>query len=229
MTGERPAAMQTGSAGLSNSSRCIVALLAACALHARWLRAQLASWPNTAWIQHPSRTLLTRWTVTTRLCSLCLRPFSWTVYGFVLGKHKRTGTIRLISCFKSVELKCNVKKMRKVKQGNWAGAQLIGAGASLIPTDPRTRTRVRGVEMDLFCIIRSTTGWRWREWHKKFKRHQTNPCYCNECAACCAVRSAMTPAQAFASRFTAVFTVIASLERDINDLETSIHFCIFWT
>ncbi|KAJ0182860.1 hypothetical protein K1T71_002229 [Dendrolimus kikuchii] len=43
LNGERPAAMQTGSAGLSNSSRCIIALLAACALHARWLRAQLAS------------------------------------------------------------------------------------------------------------------------------------------------------------------------------------------
>lgn len=44
IAGERPAAMQTGSAGLSNSSRCILALLAACALHARLLRALLASW-----------------------------------------------------------------------------------------------------------------------------------------------------------------------------------------
>ncbi|XP_052748904.1 zwei Ig domain protein zig-8-like isoform X5 [Galleria mellonella] len=43
LNGERPAAMQTGSAGLSNSSHCIIALLAACALHARLLRAQLAS------------------------------------------------------------------------------------------------------------------------------------------------------------------------------------------
>ncbi|CAB3251063.1 unnamed protein product [Arctia plantaginis] len=43
VAGERPAAMQTGSAGLSNSSRCIVALLVACVLHARMLRAQLAS------------------------------------------------------------------------------------------------------------------------------------------------------------------------------------------
>ncbi|XP_047530837.1 zwei Ig domain protein zig-8-like isoform X2 [Vanessa atalanta] len=43
LNGERPAAMQTGSAGLSNSWRCVIALLAACALHARLLRAQLAS------------------------------------------------------------------------------------------------------------------------------------------------------------------------------------------
>ncbi|XP_026737697.1 peroxidasin homolog isoform X3 [Trichoplusia ni] len=43
LNGERPAAMQTGSAGLSNSSCCIAALLAACVLHARLLRAQLAS------------------------------------------------------------------------------------------------------------------------------------------------------------------------------------------
>ncbi|XP_053621762.1 uncharacterized protein LOC128681677 isoform X3 [Plodia interpunctella] len=43
LNGERPAAMQTGSAGLSNSSHCIVALLCACVLHARLLRAQLAS------------------------------------------------------------------------------------------------------------------------------------------------------------------------------------------
>ncbi|CAG9796816.1 unnamed protein product [Diatraea saccharalis] len=43
LNGERPAAMQTGSAGLSNSSRCILALLVACVLHARLLRAQLAS------------------------------------------------------------------------------------------------------------------------------------------------------------------------------------------
>ncbi|KAG6460907.1 hypothetical protein O3G_MSEX012286, partial [Manduca sexta] len=43
LNGERPAAMQTGSAGLSNSSRCIVALLVACAAHARLLRAHLAS------------------------------------------------------------------------------------------------------------------------------------------------------------------------------------------
>ncbi|XP_050554495.1 zwei Ig domain protein zig-8-like isoform X2 [Spodoptera frugiperda] len=43
LNGERPAAMQTGSAGLSNSSRVIAALLALCALHARLLRAQLCS------------------------------------------------------------------------------------------------------------------------------------------------------------------------------------------
>ncbi|XP_047021310.1 peroxidasin homolog isoform X2 [Helicoverpa zea] len=43
LNGERPAAMQTGSAGLSNSARCMAALLAVCALHARLLRAQLAS------------------------------------------------------------------------------------------------------------------------------------------------------------------------------------------
>ncbi|CAG4962715.1 unnamed protein product [Parnassius apollo] len=43
LNGERPAAMQTGSAGLSNSSRCILALLLAGFLHARLLRAQLAS------------------------------------------------------------------------------------------------------------------------------------------------------------------------------------------
>ncbi|CAH0694901.1 unnamed protein product [Spodoptera exigua] len=43
LNGERPAAMQTGSAGLSNSSRVIAALLALCALHARLLRAQLGS------------------------------------------------------------------------------------------------------------------------------------------------------------------------------------------
>lgn len=41
--GERPAAMQTGSAGLSNSSHCILALLLAAALHARLLAALLAS------------------------------------------------------------------------------------------------------------------------------------------------------------------------------------------
>ncbi|KOB79419.1 Uncharacterized protein OBRU01_00319 [Operophtera brumata] len=40
---ERPAAMQTGSAGLSNSARCVLALLAALALHARLVRAHLAS------------------------------------------------------------------------------------------------------------------------------------------------------------------------------------------
>ncbi|CAG4972508.1 unnamed protein product [Colias eurytheme] len=43
LNGERPAAMQTGSAGLSNSSCAIALLLAACVLHARLLRAQLAS------------------------------------------------------------------------------------------------------------------------------------------------------------------------------------------
>ncbi|XP_060806031.1 zwei Ig domain protein zig-8-like [Amyelois transitella] len=43
LNGERPAAMQTGSAGLSNSSHCIMALLCACVLHGRLLRAQLAS------------------------------------------------------------------------------------------------------------------------------------------------------------------------------------------
>ncbi|CAH0724452.1 unnamed protein product, partial [Brenthis ino] len=43
LNGERPAAMQTGSAGLSDSWRCVVALLAAGALHARLLRALLAS------------------------------------------------------------------------------------------------------------------------------------------------------------------------------------------
>ncbi|XP_061708389.1 zwei Ig domain protein zig-8-like [Cydia pomonella] len=43
LNGERPAAMQTGSAGLSNSSHCIAALLALAALHARWLRARLDS------------------------------------------------------------------------------------------------------------------------------------------------------------------------------------------
>lgn len=43
VAGERPAAMQTGSAGLSNSSRCILALLFAAALHARLLAVLLAS------------------------------------------------------------------------------------------------------------------------------------------------------------------------------------------
>ncbi|XP_049876257.1 zwei Ig domain protein zig-8-like isoform X2 [Pectinophora gossypiella] len=43
LNGERPAAMQTGSAGLSNSSRCILALLLAGAAHARLLRALLNS------------------------------------------------------------------------------------------------------------------------------------------------------------------------------------------
>lgn len=43
LNGERPAAMQTGSAGLSNSSRCIVALLTAVLLHSRLIREQLDS------------------------------------------------------------------------------------------------------------------------------------------------------------------------------------------
>ncbi|XP_072948198.1 zwei Ig domain protein zig-8-like isoform X2 [Epargyreus clarus] len=43
LNGERPAAMQTGSAGLSDSGRCVAALLLAGALHARLLRALLAS------------------------------------------------------------------------------------------------------------------------------------------------------------------------------------------
>lgn len=41
--GERPAAMQTGSAGLSDSWRCVLALLLASALHARLRAALLAS------------------------------------------------------------------------------------------------------------------------------------------------------------------------------------------
>ncbi|CAG9132487.1 unnamed protein product [Plutella xylostella] len=43
LNGERPAAMQTGSAGASSSGRCIAALLALAALHARWRHALLAS------------------------------------------------------------------------------------------------------------------------------------------------------------------------------------------
>lgn len=43
LNGERPAAMQTGSAGLSDSSRCVLALLVAGAVHARLLRAALDS------------------------------------------------------------------------------------------------------------------------------------------------------------------------------------------
>ncbi|XP_039751981.1 zwei Ig domain protein zig-8-like [Pararge aegeria] len=43
LNGERPAAMQTGSAGLSDSGRAVLALLGAAALHARLLRALLAS------------------------------------------------------------------------------------------------------------------------------------------------------------------------------------------
>ncbi|KPJ00358.1 hypothetical protein RR46_02746 [Papilio xuthus] len=43
LNGERPAAMQTGSAGLSDSWGCLAVLLAAAALHARLLRAALAS------------------------------------------------------------------------------------------------------------------------------------------------------------------------------------------
>ncbi|XP_013149352.1 PREDICTED: peroxidasin homolog [Papilio polytes] len=43
LNGERPAAMQTGSAGLSDSWGCLAALLLAAALHARMLRAALAS------------------------------------------------------------------------------------------------------------------------------------------------------------------------------------------
>ncbi|CAF4950518.1 unnamed protein product [Pieris macdunnoughi] len=43
LNGERPAAMQTGSAGLSDSSRAIALLLAASLLHARLRSALLAS------------------------------------------------------------------------------------------------------------------------------------------------------------------------------------------
>ncbi|XP_052737526.1 zwei Ig domain protein zig-8-like [Bicyclus anynana] len=43
LDGERPAAMQTGSAGLSDPRRCLLALLAAAALHARAAAALLAS------------------------------------------------------------------------------------------------------------------------------------------------------------------------------------------
>nr|XP_037867259.1 zwei Ig domain protein zig-8 isoform X2 [Bombyx mori] len=43
LNGERPAAMQTGSAGLSNSWRCIVALLAVAVLRAKLLHALLDS------------------------------------------------------------------------------------------------------------------------------------------------------------------------------------------
>lgn len=44
ITGERPAAMQTGSAGLSDSWICVVTLLAAVALHTAVLHTQLTSW-----------------------------------------------------------------------------------------------------------------------------------------------------------------------------------------
>ncbi|XP_050680579.1 zwei Ig domain protein zig-8-like isoform X1 [Leptidea sinapis] len=43
LNGERPAAMQTGSAGVSDSSRAMLLLLVAAALHGRLQRAQLAS------------------------------------------------------------------------------------------------------------------------------------------------------------------------------------------